>query len=38
VAVTDRRTAVDWARQIQELVDVRYPAAERIVLVMDNLP
>jgi hypothetical protein len=36
-AVTDRRTALDWARQIKELVDVRYPEAERIVLVMDNL-
>jgi len=37
VSVTDRRTAVDWAQQIQALVDVRYPTAERIVLVLDNL-
>ncbi len=37
VAVTEHRTKADWARQIQELVDVRYPEAERIVLVMDNL-
>jgi DDE superfamily endonuclease len=37
VSVTDRRTKVDWAREIQELVDVRYPDADRIVLVMDNL-
>jgi hypothetical protein len=37
VTVTDRRTKIDWAQQIQELVDVRYPDAERIVLVMDNL-
>ena len=37
VTVTDRRTAVDWARQIKDLVDGRYPAAERIVLVLDNL-
>lgn len=37
VDVTDRRTKVDWARQVQELVDMRYPMAERIVLVMDNL-
>jgi hypothetical protein len=37
VTVTARRTAVDWAQQIQHLVDVRYPAAERIVLVQDNL-
>ena len=35
--VTARRTRADWAQQIKELVDVRYPAAERIVLVMDNL-
>ncbi len=37
VAVTDRRTAADWADQIKDLVDVRYPDAERIVLVADNL-
>jgi hypothetical protein len=37
VAATDRRTSVDWAHQIKELVDVRYPEAERIVLVADNL-
>ncbi len=37
VAVTDRRTAVDWAHQIRELVDVHYPDAQRITLVMDNL-
>ncbi len=37
VEVTARRTRRDWAKQIQQLVDVRYPEAERIVLVMDNL-
>ena len=37
VNVTEQRTAVDWAQQIQELVDIRYPHAERITLVMDNL-
>ncbi len=37
VTVTDRRTKLDWARIIKGLVDVRYPDAERIVLVMDNL-
>lgn len=37
VTVTDRRTKADWAQQIKELVDGRYPAAERIVLVLDNL-
>ena len=37
VDVTEHRTRVDWAEQIKELVDERYPEAERIVLVMDNL-
>ncbi len=37
VDVTERRTKVDWAHQIKELVDERHPQAERIVLVMDNL-
>ena len=35
--VTARRTRMDWAHQIRHLVDVRYPNATRIVLVMDNL-
>jgi len=37
VKVTDRRTAVDYAQVIRELVDVHYPEAEKIVLVQDNL-
>jgi hypothetical protein len=37
VTVTDQRTAVDFAHVIRELVDVHYPDAERIVLVLDNL-
>jgi len=37
VTVTDRRTARNWAQQIRDLVDRRYPAAERIVLVLDDL-
>jgi DDE superfamily endonuclease len=37
VSATEHRTKVDWAQQIKALVDVRYPAAERIVLVQDNL-
>jgi hypothetical protein len=37
VDITEQRTKVDWAHQIEELVDERYPEAERIVLVMDNL-
>jgi hypothetical protein len=37
VTATHRRTASDWAEQIKMLVDLRYPDAERIVLVLDNL-
>jgi hypothetical protein len=37
VLVTERRTAVDYAAAIQHLVDVRYPSAEKMVLVQDNL-
>jgi hypothetical protein len=37
VMVTDRRTKAEWAHAIKDLVDVHYPQAERIVLVMDNL-
>ena len=37
VTVTARRTKVDWAHCVRELVDVHYPDAECIVLVLDNL-
>ncbi len=37
VTVSDRRTRRDFAHVIKELVDVQYPDAEKIVLVMDNL-
>lgn len=37
VKVTERRTTLDFAHAIRDLVDVHYPVAERIVLVMDNL-
>jgi DDE superfamily endonuclease len=37
VSVTERRTKVDFARQMQELVDIHYPAADCIRVVMDNL-
>ncbi len=36
-SVTDRRTKVDWAEEVKELVDVHYPQADRVTLVMDNL-
>ena len=37
VRVTDRRTRVDWAFALRDLLDEKYQDAERIVLVMDNL-
>src|SRR5439155_3064823 len=37
VQVTDHRTKTDWAEAVRDLVDVHYPKAERITLVMDNL-
>jgi len=37
VIVTERRTAVDYAHAIRNLVDVQYPDAKKIVLVQDNL-
>jgi len=37
VKVTDRRTKKDWAQCIRELVDVHYPHAPKIRLVLDNL-
>jgi hypothetical protein len=35
--VTQRRTKQDWACFIRDLVDVYYPTAEKLVLVLDNL-
>jgi hypothetical protein len=37
VRVTVRRTTRDWAACIRELVDVHYPQARRMRLVLDNL-
>jgi hypothetical protein len=37
VTVSDHRTRVDFATVIKDLVDVHYPHAERIILVLDNL-
>jgi transposase len=34
---TDRRTAIDFAHFLRDLADKVYPAAKRIVAVMDNL-
>jgi transposase len=37
VVVTERRTKLDFAPRMKELVDVHFPNAERIRLVVDNL-
>lgn len=37
IQVKPRRTKLDWAEFVRELVDVHYPDARKIVLVMDNL-
>jgi hypothetical protein len=37
VKVTERRTKIDWAYCVREMIDQIYPDAEQIVLVMDNL-
>lgn len=37
VAVTDRRTSVDFAQVIKALVDEQFAGADKIVLVLDNL-
>jgi hypothetical protein len=36
VRFSNQRTRLDWAACVKELVEVHYPAAERIVLVMDQ--
>jgi len=36
--VTAHRTAVDWAKEIRDLLEVRSPEAARVRLVCDNLP
>ena len=37
VAVTERRTRKDWAKQIKQMLDERCPGAIKVRLVMDNL-
>jgi len=37
VDITNTRKAVDWALQIKDLADVKYPDVEKIILIMDNL-
>lgn len=37
VAITERRTRKDWAQQIKQMLDDRYPEATKVRLIMDNL-
>lgn len=37
VNVRERKTSVDWAHEIKELLDIDYPKAEKVILVCDNL-
>ena len=37
VKITERRTQIDWALFIKEMLEERYADAEKVVLVMDNL-
>lgn len=37
VSVRERKTRIDWAEEIRQLVDADFPEAEKIVLVLDNL-
>ena len=37
VKVTDQRTMIDCAHWMRDLVDIHFPDAEKLVLVLDNL-
>lgn len=37
VTVTTQRTGVDWAHAMRALVDVHFPTAEKLIVVLDNL-
>jgi hypothetical protein len=37
VTVRDRRTKIDWAMEVEELLRTRYASAEKVILVCDNL-
>jgi len=37
VKITDRRTQLDWAHFIKEMLEERYADVQKVVLVMDNL-
>ena len=37
VAVRERRTKIDWAKEVEQLLRTRYASADKVVLVCDNL-
>jgi len=37
VSVRERRTKIDWAMEVEELLKTRYASAEKVILVCDNL-
>jgi len=37
VTVRERRTKIDWAQEVAELLRTRYAAADQVILVSDNL-
>jgi DDE superfamily endonuclease len=37
VIARPRRTRIDWAHEVEHLLTIDYPHADRVVLVMDNL-
>jgi hypothetical protein len=37
VAVRERRTKIDWAKEVEELLRSRYASADKVLLVCDNL-
>ena len=37
VGITESRTRVDFAHHIKEMLDMRYPNAKKVLLVLDNL-
>lgn len=37
VTVRERRTKIDWAKEVEELLRTRYASADKVILVCDNL-
>jgi len=37
VTIRERRTKIDWAQEVEELLRTRYASADKVILVCDNL-